>query len=147
MQRRRKKASPEDLAARKAEKEERKNSPIVKQLSAWLESNKLSQRQAVDVMVRFDLPVSIQNLQCWVQGVTSPGKIAAKALKDFMEQHPEITDAPTYEGRWPLKEYDVPAMKKLHDQGKTYAEIGEMFGLTESGAWRILNGERRAEKS
>ena len=37
-------------------------------------------------------------------------------------------------------------MKKLRDDGATYAQIGEKFGVSEGRAWRILNGNQKRPK-
>jgi transcriptional regulator with XRE-family HTH domain len=71
----------------------------VEKLKAWRAANKLSQRQAAAVMGMYDLPVSIPSIQSWEQRVQTPGKLAARALETFLEQHPKIIDAPAY-GRW-----------------------------------------------
>ena len=90
-----------------------------------------------------DFPVSIPAIQSWKQGVTAPGKLAAKALEAFLEQHPKITDAPKF-GRWSSPNKDVPEIRNLRKSGMTLLSIGERFGLSESAVSRICAGNRRA---
>jgi len=120
-------------------------SAVVEKLKAWRTANKLSQRQAAAVMGIQDLPVSIPAIQSWEQGVTSPGKLAARALETFLEQHPKIADAPKF-GRWSVPNKDVPEIRKLRKSGMTLFSIAQRFGLSESAVSRICAGNRRAEK-
>jgi transcriptional regulator with XRE-family HTH domain len=120
-----------------------RTSPIIEKLKEWRKNNNLSQRQAVEVMGMRDFPVTAASLKSWEQGVTSPGKLASKALESFLVQHPKITDAPVY-GRWKSPNKDVGEIRKLRKSGMTLLSIGERFGLSESAVSRICAGNRRA---
>jgi len=120
-----------------------RTSPVIEKLKEWRKNNNLSQRQAVEVMGMRDFPVTAASLKSWEQGVTAPGKLAAKALEAFLEQHPRITDAPVY-GRWKSPNKDVGEIRKLRKSGMTLLSIGERFGLSESAVSRICAGNRRA---
>jgi len=78
---------------------ERELPPVVKKLKKWRTKNKLSQRQAVEVMKVRGYPVRLSALQHWEVGLRSPSELVIKALEAFLAQHPTITDAPKF-GRW-----------------------------------------------
>jgi len=121
-------------------------SPVIAKLKKWRKTNNLSQRQAVEVMDMRDFPVTAASLKSWEQGVTVPGKLAAKALDAFLEQHPKITDAPKF-GRWSAPNKNVPKIRKLRMTGMTLLSIGQKFGLSESAVSRICAGNRRAKEN
>jgi transcriptional regulator with XRE-family HTH domain len=123
-----------------------RTSTAIEKLKEWRKVNNLSQRQAVEVMGMRDFPVTAASLKSWEQGVTIPGKFAARALEAFLEQHPKITDAPVY-GRWSSPNKDVPEIRKLRKSGMTLLSIGQRFGLSESAVSRICAGNRRAKES
>jgi transcriptional regulator with XRE-family HTH domain len=131
-------AAGKDLSAKE------RGSAIVQRFKEWRQANKLSQRQAAAVMGIYDLPVSIPSIQSWEQGVQTPGKLAAKALETFLEQHPKITDAPAY-GRWKSPNKDVAEIHKLRKTGMTLLSIAQRFGISESAVSRICAGHRRAK--
>ena len=70
--------------------------PVIKNLIRWRHRNGLSQRGAVEVMQAHGLEVSRTTLQHWEQGVRAPGKLAAKAIRDFLTRHPRIENPPRY---------------------------------------------------
>ena len=70
--------------------------PIIKRLKKWRDKNGLSQRAAVDVLRLHGLEVSLGTLQHWEQGVREPGKLASKAIRDFLTEHPTIENPPRY---------------------------------------------------
>jgi transcriptional regulator with XRE-family HTH domain len=121
-------------------------SKVVEKFKAWRAANKLSQRQAAAVMGMHDFPVSIPSIQSWEQGVQTPGKLAAKALEAFLEQHPKITDAPVY-GRWKSPNKDIAEIHKLRKSGMTLLSIAQRFGISESAVSRICAGHRRAKEN
>jgi transcriptional regulator with XRE-family HTH domain len=121
-------------------------SAVIEKLKAWRTANKLSQRQAAAVMGMHDFPVSIPSIQSWEQGVQTPGKLAARALEAFLEQHPKITDAPAY-GRWKSPNKDIAEIRKLRKSGMTLLSIAQRFGISESAVSRICAGNRRARES
>jgi hypothetical protein len=70
--------------------------PVIKNLIRWRHRNGLSQRGAVEVMQAHGLEVSISGLQQWERGARKPAKLAVKALRDFLAQHPRIENPPRY---------------------------------------------------
>jgi hypothetical protein len=122
-------------------------SPVIKNLRRWRKDNSLSQRQAVDVMSSRGFDVALTTLQAWEQGSVRQGHYSESALRGFLEKYPTITGAREY-GRWATKAPDdrLLEMKKLRDDGATYAQIGEKFGVSEGRAWRILNGNQKRPK-
>lgn len=43
-----------------------------------------------------------------------------------------------------IKDCDVPAIRKLREEGLTYDEIGRRFGVTAGPVWRVINGQSRS---
>jgi transcriptional regulator with XRE-family HTH domain len=64
--------------------------PVILRLKAWREGNKLSQAQAVDVLVAAGLPAKLRTVQDWETGRRSPHAITAAALARFLDEHPKI---------------------------------------------------------
>jgi hypothetical protein len=119
-------------------------SPVIKSLKRWRKANDLSQQQAIDVMAARGYHLSISTLRSWEQGVISQGHQAEFALRAFLEKYPAIEDAPQYH-RWATKAPSkrLAEMNKLREDGATYAQIGEKYGIGEARAWRVLNGNQR----
>ena len=69
---------------------------IIQRLIKWRLRNNLSQRGAVEVMMRHGLKVSRTTLQHWEQKVSAPNNLASKAIQDFLKQHPKIKNPPRY---------------------------------------------------
>jgi DNA-binding transcriptional regulator YiaG len=70
--------------------------PVIQRLIKWRLRNQLSQRGAVEVMMRHGLKVSRTTLQHWEQKVSAPNNLASKAIQDFLKQHPKIKNPPRY---------------------------------------------------
>jgi DNA-binding transcriptional regulator YiaG len=68
----------------------------VRKLKRWRRKNKLSQRQAAEVMKRSGFAMILSTLQGWERGYRQPGRIVAQALIDWLEANPVITDPPKY---------------------------------------------------
>ena len=64
--------------------------PVVLRLKAWREGNKLSQAQAVTVLVAAGLPAKLRTLQHWEIGRRSPRAITAAALARFLDENPKV---------------------------------------------------------
>jgi transcriptional regulator with XRE-family HTH domain len=120
-------------------------SPALK-LKAWRKTNKLSQRQAAEVMASHDFPVLVETLQRWEGGFRSPGRLISKVLETFLRDHEIITDPPVY-GRWkrPVSEEAVEEIRKLREGGIPLLTIAQRFGISESSVSRICSGNRRAK--
>jgi hypothetical protein len=69
---------------------------VIRKLIRWRAKNGLSQRGASEVMQARGLDVPISTIKQWEQGVREPGKLAAKAVRDFLAQHPTIENPPRY---------------------------------------------------
>jgi hypothetical protein len=70
--------------------------PVIQRLIKWRLRNNLSQRGAVEVMMKHGLKVSRTTLQHWEQKVSAPNNLASKAIQDFLKQHPKIKNPPRY---------------------------------------------------
>ena len=77
----------------------REPAPIAVSLRAWRKRNHLSQRQAAAVMQARGLPATTGVIRAWETGWRMPTPITARAIEDFLEKYPEITDPPRF-GRW-----------------------------------------------
>jgi hypothetical protein len=79
--------------------------PVIVKLKAWRRKNKLSQRQAVEIMKARGYPVLLGELQRWEVGMRRPRPLVAKALEAFLDKHPKIPaeDVPKF-GRWRKKD-------------------------------------------
>jgi len=69
---------------------------VIAKLKAWRTANKLSQRQAVEVMNARGFPVALRTLQSWELSRKTPShrdpqKFAARALEAFLADYPTIT--------------------------------------------------------
>lgn len=64
--------------------------PVVLRLKAWREGNKLSQAQAVAVLVAAGLPAKLRTLQHWEIGRRSPRAITAAALARFLDENSKV---------------------------------------------------------
>jgi transcriptional regulator with XRE-family HTH domain len=68
--------------------------PVILRLKAWREANKLSQAQAVDVLIAAGLPAKLRTVQDWESGRRSPHAITAAALARFLDEHPKLDQRP-----------------------------------------------------
>jgi transcriptional regulator with XRE-family HTH domain len=68
--------------------------PVILRLKAWREANKLSQAQAVDVLIAAGLPAKLRTVQDWESGRRSPHAITAAALARFLGEHPKVDKRP-----------------------------------------------------
>ncbi len=68
--------------------------PVILRLKAWREENKLSQAQAVDVLIAAGLPAKLRTVQDWESGRRSPHAITGAALARFLDEHPKIDPRP-----------------------------------------------------
>jgi DNA-binding transcriptional regulator YiaG len=64
--------------------------PVVQQLARWRASNKLSQSEAVRILGKAGLPISVRTLQSWEIGRRSPQAVTAAALTRYFEQQSNI---------------------------------------------------------
>src|SRR5215469_16388550 len=105
---------------------------VIAKLKAWRTANKLSQRQAVEVMNARDVPVRLRTFQAWEVRARYPEVFTARALEAFLSQYPTITDPPIF-GRWKDKvsEEQVTEILKLRQQGMTLTQIAQRYGITE----------------
>jgi transcriptional regulator with XRE-family HTH domain len=118
---------------------------LIAKLKAWRKANSLSQRQATIVMHEHGLPITITGLQKWEGGFRSPGRFAAKAIEEFLDEHPTISKPPIV-GRWKIRLPDakVKKIRQLRENGATLLSIAEKFRISESSVSRICAGNRRA---
>jgi DNA-binding transcriptional regulator YiaG len=70
--------------------------PVIRKLIKWRETNGLSQRAAAQVMMDHNVEVPVSTLQKWENGLREPGKLATKALRDFLKAHPKIENPPVF---------------------------------------------------
>jgi transcriptional regulator with XRE-family HTH domain len=119
---------------------------VVQKLKAWRKTNKLSQRQAVEVMASHDFPVLVETLQRWEIGFRKPGRLISKVLEAFLRDHQIIAAPPVY-GRWkrPVSEEAVEEIRKLREGGMPLLTIAQRFGISDSAVSRICSKNRRAK--
>ncbi len=120
---------------------------VIKRLKRWRAANKLSQRQAFDVMAARGLPISFTSLTNYEGGFRSPGAAAAYAIARFLDDNPTITDAKVYTRRDPLPYDKVAEILALREQGWELLKIAEKFGISGSAVSRYASGNRRQRKS
>ena len=68
--------------------------PVILRLKGWREENKLSQAQAVAVLIAAGLPAKLRTVQDWESGRRSPHAFTAAALARFLDEHPKIDQRP-----------------------------------------------------
>jgi DNA-binding transcriptional regulator YiaG len=68
--------------------------PVIERVKAWRAANNLSQSQAVNLLLAAGLPAKLRTLQAWEIGRHSPQPITSAALKRFLDEHPEVDNAP-----------------------------------------------------
>lgn len=115
--------------------------PVVEKVRRWRKKNGLSQRAAVEVMVKGGCEIKVTTLQKWEAGVNAPGQFTIKYLEDFLVENPVIKDGPRY-GRW-TSDGAVAEIRKARAKGETLRSIAERYGISESGVSRIAKGNRR----
>ena len=119
--------------------------PVIEKVRRWREKNGLSQRGAVEVMVRGGCEIKVTTLQKWEAGVNAPGRFTVKYLEDFLAAHPVIPDAlrRMVSPKDPTPVKTVEAIIKARKAGETLKAIGKRYGLSVSGVSRIAKGNRR----
>ena len=118
--------------------------PVIEKVRRWREKNGLSQRGAVEVLVRGGCEIKVTTLQKWEAGVNAPGRFTVKYLEDFLAAHPVIPDAPRMVSpKDPTPVKTVEAIIKAREEGETLKAIGKRYGLSVSGVSRIAKGNRR----
>jgi len=71
----------------------------------------------------------------------SPGRFAAKAFEQFLDDNPTIANPPVV-GRWKnqLPDAKVTEIRKLRENGAALLTIAERFGISESSVSLICAG-------
>jgi hypothetical protein len=69
---------------------------LVQRLKKWRRDNGLSQKAAIVVMNRHGCDVLFFTLEAWERGRRQPGRLASKAVSDFLDRHPVIKNPPVF---------------------------------------------------
>jgi len=64
--------------------------PLIISLKHWREQNSFSQSDAVRVLKKAGIPVTLDSLQNWESGRRNPRAELALALADFLRQDPRV---------------------------------------------------------
>jgi DNA-binding transcriptional regulator YiaG len=64
--------------------------PLIISLKRWREENGFSQSEAVKVLNKTGIAVTLDSLQNWESGRRSPRADVALALADFLRQNPKV---------------------------------------------------------
>jgi len=64
---------------------------LVVRLKAWRARNDISQAEAAELLRGSGLPVHLRTVQGWEAGRFAPNAFAAKAIADFLDQHPTVS--------------------------------------------------------
>jgi DNA-binding transcriptional regulator YiaG len=78
--------------------------PVIISLKRWREANGFSQSEAVRVLNKTGIAVTLDSLQNWEVGRWSPRANVALALADFLRQNPKAAKKPTPRSKPPAKE-------------------------------------------
>ena len=65
--------------------------PVITKLKAWRAGSKLSQSEAVQLLVAAGLPIKLRTLQTWEIGQSSPQPVTAAALERFLSDRHEAS--------------------------------------------------------
>jgi transcriptional regulator with XRE-family HTH domain len=65
--------------------------PVIAKLKAWRALSKLSQSEAVQLLVAAGLPIKLRTLQTWEIGQSSPQPVTAAALERFLSDRHEAS--------------------------------------------------------
>jgi DNA-binding transcriptional regulator YiaG len=118
---------------------------VIMKLRKWREANGgLSARQTSSVMEARGLMIPYHTLESWESGARKPGRFAAEALSKFLEDHPNVDDAPQYM-RHKISPEQVTEILALRKQDLTLGAIAQKFNISESSVSRICSGSRRAK--
>src|ERR1700732_1002376 len=97
-------------------------SPVIKRLKSWRVRNKLYQRQAIDALTSRGFDLALSTLQQWEIGYRTQSSQSELELKQFLKDHPVITDAKKY-GRYvdgpKVSAEQRVEMRKLRAEGAT----------------------------
>jgi hypothetical protein len=96
-------------------------------------------------MLANGVEVPLLTYQKYEGGFRSPGRFAAKAFEQFLDDNPTIANPPVV-GRWKnqLPDAKVTEIRKLRENGAALLTIAERFGISESSVSLICAGNRRA---
>jgi Helix-turn-helix. len=78
--------------------------PLIISLKRWREENGFSQSEAVKVLNKTDIAVTLDSLQNWESGRRSPRADVALALADFLRQNPKVSKKSSRRPKPPAKE-------------------------------------------
>jgi len=73
--------------------------PLIISLKRWREENGFSQSEAVKVLNKTGIPVTLDSLQNWESGRRNPRAGLALALADFLHQDPTAAKKTTRQPR------------------------------------------------
>jgi DNA-binding transcriptional regulator YiaG len=78
--------------------------PLIISLKRWREENGFSQSEAVKMLKKTGIAITLDSLQNWESGRRSPRADVALALADFLRQNPKISKKSPRRPKPPAKE-------------------------------------------
>jgi transcriptional regulator with XRE-family HTH domain len=117
-----------------------KEKQLVKRLIRWRKENRLSQRQASDVMATAGITIKVSTIQAWEHG-RPLGPMSVFGLTVFLDENPVVHDPPSYPHTDHNHKLHRDEMLAMRSEGMTQKEIGEKFGIGGSAVSRILSGK------
>ena len=115
---------------------------LATRLRDWRRHNKISQRQAAEVMVQRGVPIKTIVIS-WCEQGRPIGKWAP-VLQAFIRRYPTLDDAPPrYPGHRVRSTDDKASMRAMRDHGMELAKIGKHFGISESAVSHSLTRESK----